>query len=443
MTRAGNTARRPNAPGGMKEGTKAPTKATASAKPAEAAPITYPMPAALTREHNIPDAADKRPRVLCVDDEPLVLESLTSVLGRRFEVVGAGSAVEALAIVREQEPFAVVLSDILMPQSNGAAFLEKIQEVSADSVRLLLTGRSDLDTAICAVNRGRIFGFLTKPCPPNELRNAVAAAAAQYRLITSERELLEQTLRGSINVLTEMLALTNPLAFSRAQRVQRLVRHMLPRFDKERAWELDVTAMLSQIGLVTVPGELLDKVDHGMTLTAAERSVYQRYPQVGKDIIGRIPRLETVAESIGLQDTRLEEYRANGTGRELPLGARVLKAVIDFEERAAAGLEPRAALREMHARRGWYDPHVLEALAEAVEHLDQGAVMREVTIAELSSGMVLNQAVKTGGGMLLFEKGQEITYSHLLRLINFSKFETIPEPIQVLVPSNLRARLAR
>ena len=389
------------------------------------------------------DALDKRPRVLCVDDEPLVLDGLASLLGRHFEVVSAKSAAEALNIVRHQKPFAVVLSDMLMPETDGAAFLEKVQEVSADSVRLLLTGRSDLDTAIRAVNRGRIFRFLTKPCPPEELRAAVAAAAEQYRLITAERELLEQTLRGSINVLTEMLALTNPLAFSRAQRVQRLVRHMLPRFDKEKAWELDVTAMLSQIGLVTVPGELLEKVDHGLTLTPAEQQVYQRYPQVGADIIGRIPRLETVAQSIGLQHTRLDQYRSNGAQREPPLGARILKAVIDFEERAAAGLDPRAVLREMHGRRGWYDPQVLEALGEAVEHLDQGTVLRQLSVSDLSSGMILNQAVKTEKGMLLIEKGQEVTFSHLLRLINFSKFEKICEPISVLVPSNLRARMAR
>ena len=395
------------------------------------------------RQLETADAPDKRPRVLCVDDEPHVLDGLTSLLGRRFEMVGASNAAEALRIVHQEKPFAVVLSDMLMPETDGAAFLEKLQEVSADSVRLLLTGRSDLDTAIRAVNHGRIFRFLTKPCPPEELRDAVAAAAEQYRLITAERDLLEQTLRGSINVLTEMLALTNPLAFSRAQRVQRLVRQMLPRFDKEKAWELDVTAMLSQIGLVTVPGELLEKVDHGLMLTPAERHVYQRYPQVGKDIIGRIPRLETVAESIGLQHTRLDEYRSNGTRREMPLGARILKAVIDFEERAAAGLDPRAVLREMHARRGWYDQEVLEALGQAVERLDQGAVLQELALSELSSGMILNQPVKTAKGVLLIEKGQEITFSHLLRLINFSKFETIREPISVLVPSSLRARMVR
>jgi response regulator RpfG family c-di-GMP phosphodiesterase len=391
----------------------------------------------------ISDATGKRPRVLCVDDEPLVLEGLTSLLGRRFEVVGASSAAEGLHVVRQQQPFAVVLSDMLMPETDGAAFLEQVQEVSPDSVRLLLTGRSDLDTAIRAVNHGRIFRFLTKPCPPEELRDAVGAAAEQYRLVTAERELLEQTLRGSINVLTEMLALTNPLAFSRAQRVQRLVRHMLPRFDKDKAWELDVTAMLSQIGLVTVPGELLEKVDHGLTLTHDEEQVYRRYPQVGKDIIGRIPRLETVAESIGLQHTRLDQYRSNGGSREPPLGARILKAVIDFEERAAAGLAAPAVLREMQSRRGWYDPQVLEALGHAVEQLDQGTVLRAVSLSELSNGMILNQPVKTAKGVLLIEKGQEVTFSHLLRLINFSKFEKICEPISVLVPSSLRARMAR
>lgn len=272
-----------------------------------------------------------------------------------------------------------------------ASFLEQVRQVSPHTVRLLLTGRSDLDTAIRAVNRGRVFRFLTKPCPADELREAVAAAAEQYRLVTAEQELLDKTLRGSMHVLTEMLALTNPLAFSRTRRVQRLVRHMLPCFDKDRAWELDVTAMLSQIGLVTVPGDVLEKVDHGLTLTHDERQVYERYPQLGADIIGRIPRLETVAESIGLQQTRVDQYRTNGLCRELPLGARILKAVTDFEERAAAGLDPRAVIREMKARRGWYDAQVIEALEQAIEKLACGTVLRELSFQELSSGMILNQ----------------------------------------------------
>lgn len=388
------------------------------------------------------DSVDKRPRVLCVDDEPYVLESLAGLLARSYEVIGAQSAAEGMAVLRQSVPCAVVLTDMLMPNTDGASFLEQVRQVSPHTVRLLLTGRSDLDTAIQAVNRGRIFRFLTKPCPVDELRGAVAAAAEQYRLVTAEQELLEQTLRGSIHVLTEMLALTNPLAFSRARRVQRLVRHMLPCFGKEKAWELDVTAMLSQIGLVTVPGDVLEKVDHGLMLTHDEKQVYQRYPQVGADIIGRIPRLETVAESIGLQQTRLDQYKTNGARRELPLGARILKAVTDFEERAAAGLEPRAVLREMKARRGWYDTQVIEALEQAVERLDCGTVLRQLPFNELASGMILNQPLKTVKGALLIDKGQELTVSHLLRLANFAKFESICEPVSVLVPSSLRARMA-
>jgi response regulator RpfG family c-di-GMP phosphodiesterase len=388
------------------------------------------------------DSADKRPRVLCVDDEPFVLESLAALLGRSFEIIGAQSAAQGLALLRQSESFAVVLSDMLMPHTDGASFLEQVQKISPHTIRLLLTGRSDLDTAIQAVNRGRVFRFLTKPCPADELRDAVAAAAEQYRLVTAEQELLEKTLRGSIHVLTEMLALTNPMAFSRARRVQRLVRHMIPWFGKEKAWELDVTAMLSQIGLVTVPGDVLEKVDHGLMLTHEEKQVYQRYPQVGADILGRIPRLETVAESIGLQQTRLADYRSNGARSELPLGARVLKAVMDFEERAAAGMDPRAVLREMKARRGWYDPQVLEALEQAVERLDRGSVLRELPFRELSSGMILHQPLKTESGKVLIDKGQELTVSHLLRLANFAKFEQICEPVCVLVPTSLRARMA-
>jgi hypothetical protein len=96
----------------------------------------------------------------------------------------------------------------------------------------------------------------------------------------------------------------------------------------------------------------------------------------------------------------------------------------------------------MKARRGWYDPQVLEALEQAVERLDRGSVLRELPFRELSSGMILHQPLKTESGKVLIDKGQELTVSHLLRLANFAKFEQICEPVCVLVPTSLRARMA-
>ena len=121
-----------------------------------------------------------RTRVLCVDDEPHVLEGLSLHLRRRYDVDTATSGGAGLDILKADATIAVVLSDMRMPGMDGASFLARAKEVAPDAVRLLLTGQADLDSAIAAVNEGQIFRFLTKPCPPPTLLGAVAAATEQH-----------------------------------------------------------------------------------------------------------------------------------------------------------------------------------------------------------------------------------------------------------------------
>lgn len=166
-------------------------------------------------------AHNGRPWILCVDDEEFVLDGLRDTLRRGFEVHTATGATEALAMLRkEPDGYAVILSDMRMPGMFGSEFLREARTVAPNAVRMLLTGFADVDSAIRAVNDAQLFRFLTKPCEPEQLVRACIAALAQHRLITAERVLLEQTLRGSVNALVEMLSLASPAAFGRAGRVR-------------------------------------------------------------------------------------------------------------------------------------------------------------------------------------------------------------------------------
>ncbi len=111
---------------------------------------------------------DPHPRtpILCVDDEPAVLESLTNLLRRRYTVHVALSGAAGLELLKREPAICVILSDMRMSGMNGAEFLARTQAVRPDASRLLLTGDSNLESAIAAVNQGHIFRFLTKPCPP-------------------------------------------------------------------------------------------------------------------------------------------------------------------------------------------------------------------------------------------------------------------------------------
>jgi len=165
-------------------------------------------------------------KVLFVDDEPNVLSGIRRQLGRQYEMDTADGGQAGLEAIAGRGPYAVVVSDMRMPGMDGAQFLALVRERSPDTVRMMLTGNSDLQTAIEAVNRGNIFRFLNKPCPPEDIARALDAGLEQFRLVCAEKELLEKTLAGSIRVLVDMLSLVNPGAFGRASRVRRYMRHM-------------------------------------------------------------------------------------------------------------------------------------------------------------------------------------------------------------------------
>ena len=93
--------------------------------------------------------------VLLVDDQPPVLEALRRQLSTRMDVETASNGLDALALIEDFEPFAVVISDIDMPGMDGTTFLEKVGQATPDSVRMILTGQADLESTIAAVNFGR------------------------------------------------------------------------------------------------------------------------------------------------------------------------------------------------------------------------------------------------------------------------------------------------
>lgn len=126
-------------------------------------------------------------KILFVDDEPSVLDGFQRLLRREFDVSTALGGYQALALIKSSGPFAVIISDMRMPEMNGAEFLARVREKAPDSVRMLLTGHADLDTAIEAVNRGNIYKFLTKPCDKAHLVDAIESGLALYSSALKQR----------------------------------------------------------------------------------------------------------------------------------------------------------------------------------------------------------------------------------------------------------------
>ena len=370
-------------------------------------------------------------RILCVDDEPNLLQALERQFRKQFDIHTAVGPVLGLQAIAEKGPFAVVVSDLRMPVMDGIAFLTRVRAVSPDTVRVMLSGQADFDAAIGAVNQGNIFQFLTKPCPFDTLTRALNSALEQHRLITSERELLEQTLRGTIGVLSEILSMVNPTAFGRAQRIRRYVVHMAERLALPDRWQLELAAMLSQIGSVTVPPDVMDKYYRMEPLSAEEAQILAAQSRVGFDLLGKIPRLEVVARMVAGQ----EAVWTPGANKSdaAAIGAHLLKVARDFDEQMTRGAESGAALAAMKRNRD-YNAEFLGALQEVHVEESQRAV-RSVSLAQLRTHMIMQADVRGKNGLLLLAQGQEVTDSAIARLKSFAQTVGIVEPLRVIVHS--------
>lgn len=375
-------------------------------------------------------------KILFVDDEPNVLEAYQRSLRKEFEIETATGGADGLIALASQGPYAVIITDMRMPGMDGVEFLARAKEKSPDSVRIMLTGNADQQTAVDAINEGAIFRFLAKPCPPIVLARAIHAALRQYQLVTAEKELLNKTLSGSIHILTDLLSLVNPTAFGRASRVRRLVKQITTILKVENAWQVEIAAMLSQVGCITIPEETLWRVYSGHSLNSEEIKMVQAHPQIGHDLIRHIPRLEGVAEIIAYQDKLFNGAGVpydNRRGYEIPLGARILKLALDYDKLAESRLDSYEALEEIRDRHNWYDPEIIPALELALKN-EIRYELKLARIDELTPDMLLAEDIKSVKGMLLLTKGQEVTRSLCMRLKNFHEGGAIVEPLQVLVP---------
>ena len=381
--------------------------------------------------------AATRPRVLCVDDEPLVLEGLRRHLQRRFDLVTATCGGEGLVALEGGAAFAVVISDMRMPGMDGAEFLARVRAASPDSVRVLLTGHADFNAALAAVNQGQVFRFLTKPCPPDVVVATVDAAADQHRLIRSERQLLEETLTGAVRALSETLAIANPVAFGRATRLHRTVAALCTRLHVAERWPIEVAAQLSQLGCIQLPPAVAEKLSDGQPLTPAEQAMADRVPALADQLLARIPRLEPVREIVAAQRRRFDgrDVAAAARGKGLPLGARMLRLAIDLDELESGALTGAEALAVLQGRAGEYDPVLLEAL-EAEVGQQRAAEVAEVPLSHVKAGQVLAADVRSTSGVLLVARGYTVSQGLLLRLQNSA--HAVREPLRVYLAGATR-----
>ncbi len=366
-------------------------------------------------------------KILIVDDEKNLLDTLRRSLARRYDIVTAEGPEAGLQALRSKDSFAVVVSDLAMPGMDGVKFLGKAREISPLSVRMMLTGHGDLDAAIAAVNQGNIFRFLTKPCPVEVFVTALDAGLEQYRLVTAEKELLRGTLRGCIKVLTDILNLVNPEAFSRGERVKRLMMSVVRALGLPNALKYELAGMLSQIGMVAIPEDIVFKRFRGGQLSAEENQIYRMHATVAASLLSQIPRMNEVVEIISCQkECTIEESI-------MPEGAILINICLEYDDLDQLGIVKDVAVETLRSRWEAKAP-ALFAGFEKTLFSDEGFLPRRVPLKAILAGMILRQDLFDEHGVLIMAKGQELSDIAILRLTKMRESFKLPKELDVLVP---------
>jgi len=375
-------------------------------------------------------------RVLFVDDEPNVLDGIRRQMRNRLDLETAIGAAAGLEMIEQKGPFAVVVSDMRMPEMNGARFLSKVNQIAPDTVRMVLSGQADLESTVAAVNEGHIFRFLMKPCDSEKLVAVVTSGIEQYRLVNAEKHLLENTLNATVQVLVEVLGLINPTAQRRAAQIGKYADSAIAALKPPDAWKYRLASMLSQLGCVALPPETLSKVHGGQPLNDEENKLYRSHPEVAGKLLGQIPRLEDVAGMVaGQLRTPAKELATGDTGswNAQQLGAAILWTAVRFDQFVDEGRSAQFAAHQIKQ----LAPHLPKAITDAMLTAPvTGGGRREsrtMAVNALGIGMILESDVLSVKGIRLVPKGVEITSSLLGRLRTIASGVGVAEPIKVSV----------
>lgn len=266
--------------------------------------------------------------VLFVDDEERVLSSLDSLFGEAgLKVLSTIHCAEALRFV-EQEEIAVVISDSRLPDMTGLELLARVQDISPDTLRILITSHADLTNALDAVNRGSAFRFIVKPWDRRVLKQIVQDAVERYKLIRNLKKEDEESLLFA----AQSIELNDPLTAGHCERVAQyaLAIGRELRFSPEQMTDLKKGSWLHDCGKISVSKRVLNKTGQ---LTDYEYDLIRNHPRWGADLAVQAGLSPTVTNIILRHHERFDGGGyPSGLGRDaIPLEARIVTIADVFD----------------------------------------------------------------------------------------------------------------
>lgn len=408
--------------------------------------------------------------LLFVDDEANILTSLRRLLRplgyRIFVANGGAQGLDVLA----KEHVDLVISDMRMPEMDGAAFLAEVAKRWPETVRILLTGYSDMASTIEAINKGGIYRYLSKPWEDNdliltvqsalkhkelererdqllaltrqqneelksfnaELEKRVEARTAEIRQTADMLDLAYQELNRSyqtaIPVFANLVDMREGKASGHGRRVAEMAKALALHLGlgEDAAKDIYYAGLLHDIGKIGLPDRLIDKPL--TSLSAADRVLAEKHPQMGESALLALEPMTGAARLIRAHHERFDGrgFPDGLSGENIPIGARILAVVNDYDglQRGAVleqKLTAEAAagfLKENNCKR--YDPQVTEAFLKLLNvHAQRAGVSRQhinVGTSELRAGQVLARDLINHDNILLLTKGFRITDAMIAKL---------------------------
>ena len=375
--------------------------------------------------------------VMVVDDVKTNIDILVELLGEDYEVSVAMDGESALQDIAENQPDLILL-DIMMPAMDGYEVCRRIKanDKSKDIPVIFITAKTDVEDEVKGLLLGAV-DYITKPISPARVK---ARVKTQVQLLNAQRklkEMLENTFAGSIKILTDILAISNPTIFSRTLRLKRYVSGIIDELNLSNRWQFEIAAMLSQLGCLGVPLEILEKINAGHDISSSEREAFESHCKVGGELLSRIPHLEAIAAMISAQMA----IRKVPPGRfdilntdELELGSRILQTVVAFDKLIIDGMLPSEAIRQLLTDKKHFADIIVKALQKVVRHINFEMDTRTISINNLVVGMIIDEDVMSESGKLLLSKGSEISETIIRSLQRFSQHGKVRGSILVKLP---------
>lgn len=412
-------------------------------------------------------AEPKLPIILCVDDEPNILSSLRRLFRPKgFQILVADSGKAGLAVL-EAETVDLVISDMRMPEMNGAQFLEHVRQRWPDTVRLLLTGHSDVTAIIDAINRGEIYRYITKPWDDNdivlivrqalerkameletkrlealtakqnqELKELNASLEAKVEARTAEIQAANERLKNSfvtsIKVFSTLIEMRGGNLSGHSRRVADLCRKIANKLQLETKLkqEIFVAALLHEIGKIGFADDMLSTPLSKMKPDQLE--AYRKHAVHAEQLLLPLQDLHGASEIISAQFERFDGtgFPDHLAGELIPIGTRILSLASDYDNMQIA-MQTQSRLSPDEARvmisRGSgsrYDPKVVAAFVETISDASQkisGVTDRPIKSEEMEIGMVLSRDLITPSGLLMLSSGHVLDARVIVRIRNFER----------------------